>query len=137
MAWGEETPFFFSFTDWNSIVEMTHDTTNKTLCLDNHGKFYAHPNFAISMLIPVLLCTIFMIPHWLKLERSCKRLIKTLPFLIFQVYPQMKMAEILYFAILKRDKKWKTKKEALQKEIGSLGKGQFNHNQESICSNKI
>ena len=42
-----------------------------------------------------------------------------------------------YFAILKKDKKWKTKKEALQKEIGSLGKGQFNHNQESICSNKI
>ena len=40
------------------------------------------------------------------------------------------MAEILYFAILKKDKKWKTKKEALQKEIGSLGKGPFNHNQE-------
>ena len=100
---------------------MTQDITNKTLCLENHGKFYAHPNFAISMLGPVLLSTIFMIPHWLKLERSCKRLIKTLPFIMLQVYPQMKMAEILYFAILKKDKKWKTKKEDLQKEIGNIG----------------
>ena len=109
------------FTDWKSIVENTQDSTNETLCLENFGNFYAHPHFAITMLVPVLLSTIFMIPHWFKMERSKKRLLKTFPLILLQIYPQMKMAEILFFALWKKDRKWKSKKEDIQKEIGSIG----------------
>ena len=73
------------------------------------------------MLVPVLLSTIFIIPHWLREEKPKKRLLKTLPLIFFQLYPQFKAAEILYTGLFKKDRLWKSKKDALQKEFGCLG----------------
>ena len=96
-------------------------TTDGALCLGNGGEFYNHIYFGISMLVPVLLSTLFIIPHWLREEKPKKRLLKTLPLIVFQLYPQFKAAEILYLGLFKKDSLWKSKKEALQKEVGCLG----------------
>ena len=105
------------FTDYDSMLQ----TTDGKLCLDNGGKFYNHKYFAMAMLFPVILSTLFMIPHWWKQEKPKKRLLKTLPFVIFQLYPQYKMARILYLGLWKTDKQWKAKKDFLIKEMGSIG----------------
>ena len=105
------------FTDYKSMLH----TTDGKLCLDNEGEFYNHKYFAMSMLFPVILSTLFVIPHWWKQEKPKGRLLKTLPFVIFQFYPQYKMAEILYLGLWKTDKQWKAKKDFLMKEMGSLG----------------
>ena len=107
----------FSQPDWN-ILEKT---TDEAFCLANGGEFYNHIYFGISMLVPVLLSTLFIIPHWLREEKPKKRLLKTLPLIVFQLYPQFKAAEILYLGLFKKDSLWKSKKEALQKEVGCLG----------------
>ena len=105
------------FTDYDSMLQ----TTDGKLCLDNGGKFYNHKYFAMAMLFPVILSTLFLIPHWWKQEKPKGRLLKTLPFVIFQLYPQYKMSEILYLGLWKTDKQWKAKKDFLMKEMGSLG----------------
>ena len=108
---------FFSQPDWKTLQK----TTDGDLCLASGGEFYNHTYFGISMLVPVLLSTLFIIPHWLREEKPKKRLLKTLPLIIFQLYPQFKAAEILYMGLFKKDRLWKSKKEALQKEVGCLG----------------
>ena len=110
------------FTDYKSILH----TTDEKLCQDNLDNgvelgFYNHKYFAMAMLFPVILSTLFVIPHWWKQEKPKGRLLKTLPFVIFQLYPQCKMAEILYLALWKTDKQWKAKKDFLVKEMGSIG----------------
>ena len=110
------------FTDYKSILH----TTDEKLCQDNLDNgvelgFYNHKYFAMSMLFPVILSTLFVIPHWWKQEKPEGRLLKTLPFVIFQLYPQYKMVELLYLGLWKTDKQWKAKKDFLMKEMGSLG----------------
>ena len=102
--------------DWKKLI----GTTNRSLCDGSNGKFYNHTYFAISMLVPVLLTTIFVIPHWLRHEKPKKRLLKTWPLIVLQVYPQFRMAEILYFGFLKKDRHWESKRDDFQKEIGFL-----------------
>ena len=108
---------FSSQPDWRALEK----TTDEALCLANEGLFYNHIFFGISMLVPVLLSTLFIIPHWLREEKPKKRLLKTLPLILFQLYPQFKAAEILYTGLFKKDRLWKSKKEAMQKEFGCLG----------------
>ena len=93
----------------------------KRQCLDNGGEFHAHPNFGWAMISPVFISFMFTIPHWIKQEEHWKQRFQTLPFLLLQVYSPMKLVQILYIGLWKKDKNWKVKKEALEKEIGCLG----------------
>ena len=74
------------------------------------------------MFAPILLSTIFLIPQWLKQEQPKKRILKTLPLLLLQLYPQFKFLEILYLGLWKKDSKWRSKKEELQKSVTYIGK---------------
>ena len=96
-------------------------TTDRIECEGTGGGFYNHKYFALAMLFPVILSTLFVIPHWWNQEKPKGKLLKTLPLVIFQLYSQYKMAEILYLGLWKTDKQWKAKKDFLMKEIGSLG----------------
>ena len=73
------------------------------------------------MISPVFISFMFTIPHWIKQEEHWKQRFQTLPFLLLQIYSPMKMVQILYIGLWKKDKNWKVKKEALEKEIGCLG----------------
>ena len=48
-----------------------------------------HPKYACSMLAPVILSFLFMIVHWLRMESTMKKRLISLPFLIFQIWPQV------------------------------------------------
>ena len=82
-----------------------------------------HPRaivFGWAMQVPVVLSTIFQIPHWWKIERNMKRRIYTLPLLLLQFWPQSKMLQLI-FSGWKNDKNWTQEKKSLQKDVISIG----------------
>ena len=97
---------------------------NETLCSTIGGSIYGHPNFALAMLMPVLLAMLFILPHWRNNEKKttlCNKIF-TFTLVLLQFYPQWKMLNVLYMGLWKKDIKWKEEKERLQGNIGSLGK---------------
>ena len=73
------------------------------------------------MQIPVILSTIFQIPHWWEIEANMKRRCCTLPLLILQFWPQSCMLRMIY-AGWKKDVNWAGQKASLQKNVISIGK---------------
>ena len=99
-------------------------TYNETICGTIGGSFYGHPNFALAMLMPVLLAMLFILPHWWNNEKkttSCNKIF-TFALVLLQFYPQWKMLNVLHMGLWKKNAKWKEEKERFQKNIGSLGK---------------
>ena len=110
----------------NDLVEynnLTNTRMNETLCQEIGGSFHGHPKFAFAMLGPVLVVTLFMLIQWWNEEKYSSRKKKLWTFLlvIFQIWPQYKMLNVLYVGLWKNDPKWKEQKEKLQKNICSLG----------------
>ena len=90
--------------------------------IDDTGE--SHPKYAVAMLCPVLLSTIFLIPQWWNIERktSIKNKIWTFFLVLIQFWPQWKMIQMLYKGLIKKDPDWKNEKENLLRNVGNLGK---------------
>merc|ERR1712079_458141 len=74
---------------------------NETLCIAVGGKFHGHPNFALAMLMPVLLTMLFILPHWWTNEKkttSCNKIF-TFALVLLQFFPQWKMLNVLYLGL--------------------------------------
>ena len=76
--------------------------------------------FGWLILVPVVLSTIFQIPHWWKIERNMKRRAVTLPLLLCQFWPQSRMLQLAFLG-WKKDKNWMQEKKYLQKYVTSIG----------------
>ena len=85
-------------------------------------KLADHPNIALTFACPMILSTIFILPHWWQMEKTLHKKIFTFPFVILQFYPQFKMIQILYLGIYKKEKHWKKEKDVLKKDVSSIGK---------------
>ena len=77
--------------------------------------------FGWIMQIPVILSTIFQIPHWWEIEANMKKRCYTLPLLILQFWPQSCMLRTLY-AGWKNDMNWTCQKSTLQNNVITIGK---------------
>ena len=84
------------------------------------GKVTKHPIYGSVMLIPIILVTLFTIPHWFRRENSILKRLLTFPILIGQLWPQWQVVKILWLMI-KKSSTWKNEKEKLEKEVSSLG----------------
>ena len=73
------------------------------------------------MLIPILLTTLFTIPHWWKKEDTTTKRILTFPLLLTQFWPQFQVIKVLKL-VIQGDSQWKVEKKKLEREISSLGK---------------
>ena len=73
------------------------------------------------MIIPVLLATLFTIPHWYRRENSIRKRLTTFPILIFQLWPQWQVIKVLRL-MRNGDSQWRIEKQKLEKEIGFIGK---------------
>lgn len=78
--------------------------------------------FAFTLACPMILSTIFILPHWWQLEQTMYKKIYTFPLVILQFYYQYKMMQILYLGIYKKTKQWKEQKDTLIKDVSSIGK---------------
>ena len=65
------------------------------------GKVIKHPIYGSVMLIPIILVTLFTIPHWLRRENSILKRLLTFPILIGQLWPQWQVVKILWLMIKK------------------------------------
>ena len=65
------------------------------------GKVTKHPIYGSVMLIPIILVTLFTIPHWLRRENSILKRLLTFPILIGQLWPQWQVVKILWLMIKK------------------------------------
>ena len=88
-----------------------------------YGDNIAKPqlNYGSIMLIPIILTTLFTMPHWYRRENSMKKRLTTFPLLIFQLWPQWQVIKILKL-MRNGDSKWRIEKQKLEREVGFIGK---------------
>ena len=60
-------------------------------------------SFGKIMTIPLILSTIFILPHWLKFEKSFKNRLMTLPLVLLQLYPQYRSMRVICWAFIKKN----------------------------------
>ena len=80
-----------------------------------------HPIFGSMILVPIILATLFVIPHWLKRENTTLKRILTFPLLVGQFWPQWQVLKVLKLIKERRTREWREEKEKLEKEVSSLG----------------
>ena len=76
--------------------------------------------YALFTFLPVLISFLFTLKHWWSKENNKQKKLKTLPYLIFQVWPQSRVGRILYF-FWKGSEKWIEEKEYYDTELSTLG----------------
>ena len=82
-----------------------------------------HPKFGALTLVPLMLSFIGMAIKWFKIETmEGRNKLKMLPLLIFQFYPQWRALRVIYYARIKKDRRWKAMKEEFEDGISHLGK---------------
>ena len=52
--------------------------------------------FGKLMIIPLILSTLFILPHWLACEETLKRRLVTFPLVLLQLYPQYRSLRVLW-----------------------------------------
>ena len=60
-------------------------------------------SFGKIMIIPLILSTLFIFPHWLKCEKTLKRRLLTFPLVLLQMYPQYRSMRVLWWAFIKKN----------------------------------
>ena len=90
-----------------------------------------HIMYGSMTLCPIIISTLFTIPHWWALETG-KQLIYTFPFVFLQLWPQYRAARLFYLgrqiqkentSIIKQRliKQWKKEKSIYENDLISLG----------------
>ena len=85
-----------------------------------------HIKMGIAILVPAILAALFNIHHWYhfeKVENGGSGRLRTLPFVICQIWTQSKYLKLIWSGVVKRHKKeheWKREKEFLDREIGTV-----------------
>ena len=90
-------------------------------CVTSKDGSGRHPNFGLAILSPVVLSTIFVLVHWWRTESNRMNKLLTLPLVIGQMWPQYRILRILYFGLIKQNRKWKVENEDQKKNVSSLG----------------
>lgn len=81
-----------------------------------------HPYFGTVSLLPPIMSWIGVTRHWIKIETKEERnKLKTLPLFLLQIYPQWRALRVLYYAIIKKDRKWVEMKKDYDGGIAHLG----------------
>ena len=94
-------PSFDTYSDIafsNSLISGTYEPYKAHRLI---GKVIKHPIYGSVMLIPIILVTLFTIPHWLRRENSILKRLLTFPILIGQLWPQWQVVKILWLMIKK------------------------------------
>ena len=103
------------------IIQLTTYIESETQCYDVNCLDLN--TLGYMMIIPLILSTILLVPHWWKNERSIKHKLLTLPFLILQFWPQYRVFRILWLKYIKKNVEWSVEELRIIKgTIGNIGK---------------
>ena len=88
----------------------------------NWEKIVAVPQYkyALFTFLPVFISFLFTIRHWYHTENSKRKKLRSLPFLILQIWPQYRVGRILYY-FRKGNRKWIREKNYFETELSTLG----------------
>ena len=103
--------FMYYSADWRHKFENINEETCPK------SKWYGHPKFGMLVFSPVVVNIMFSLYHWWQIEKNWL----TLPLVFLQLWPQYRVAKILYLGLWKRDHRWKEKHEAFERNVSSLG----------------
>ena len=81
-----------------------------------------NPIFGTVTLLPIVVSFLFVLPHWWNTEKTTKRRYLTFPLVLFQIWPQFRVIELLLILWKQPYEAYAVKKEHYYKNIGSLGK---------------
>ena len=76
--------------------------------------------YALFTFLPVFISFLFTIRHWYHTENSKRKKLRSLPFLILQIWPQYRVGRILYY-FRKGNRKWIREKNYFETELSTLG----------------
>ena len=76
--------------------------------------------YAIFTFLPVFISFLFTLRHWYHIENTKRKKLKSMPFLIFGLWPQYRVGRILHF-FRKNNKKWIKEKDLFETELSTLG----------------
>ena len=87
------------------------------------GKVELQNLFGWIIWIPIIINFLFTIPHFLRVEKTWKQRLVTLPFLICQCWPQYRSMRIIWFAYVPKNiAKCLAEKLDLEQSVSNLGK---------------
>ena len=108
---------FLPTFDVYSDIALSYDLISGT---KDKGK--PHVKFGLAIMAPVILSFLFLIPQWLKIEDSKQKRLKTFPLLLLQIWPQYRVAKLLYYGFyFKRNPKYAKEKAIYDKNLSSIG----------------
>ena len=81
-----------------------------------------NPIFGTVTLLPIVISFLFVLPHWWNTEKTAKRRYFTFPLVLFQIWPQFRVIELLVLLWKQEYDKYAVKKEHYYRNISSLGK---------------
>ena len=108
---------FIFFMGWYSPLEGIYYWEK-----DEKVSIVAKPQYlyALFTFLPVLVSFIFTTLHWRTTENTSQKRWKTLPLLIFQIWPQSRVCRILHF-FRKGNDKWMEEKDYFEMELSTIG----------------
>ena len=95
-----------------------------TFCINYYTQIYDEKTSQLPReitVIPLISSTISLIPHWWKLEKNTFQRLYTLPLLLLLVWPQYRMAKLLYLG-WKKNENWMNQKNTMDRNISHIGR---------------
>ena len=84
--------------------------------------------YAVAVLAPAIISWLFVAYQWFRIEVGLKSKLRTLPFLLLQVYPQWRALRVLYYGKWQKRRQqnpprsgWQKMKDEWETGIGNLG----------------
>ena len=118
-SWDVYSDIFFSYTMFNTPHKRWNYETRSYEILGTHTKF------GTVILIPVLVSTLFTLPHWWKLEGNWRQRLKTFPLVLVQFWSQYRVLRVLIKGLWYQTSSWRREKMTFEKDIGALGNPAF------------
>ena len=88
VVFGILLPSFDTYSDLAFSYSLISGTYEPYKAHRLMGKVTKHPIYGSVMLIPIILVSLFTIPHWFRREKSLVKRVLTFPLLIGQLWPQ-------------------------------------------------
>ena len=105
------------------LIFQLHKPTDG-YCVNN---CFNYATFGNLMIIPLILSTFLLIPHWWQREKSNKQKLLTGPLVLFQCWPQYRALRILWLKYKKKNVQVAIQEVAVIKgTIGNIGKVYLN-----------
>ena len=111
-------PTFDVYSDVALITSLLQLEVTEYASVTNFAR-----NIGIIMASVLVICTSFVVPHWLECEKGWRKRLITFPLVLLQLYPQYRAFRILWILFREKDSEKATiEKSWYERNIAHVGK---------------